>query len=585
MKSKEELSRILRRIDNSGYKAYKDIKGVYDFGYYTLFIDHVQGDPFAAPSRIRVLVSQSVSNIPEDLITTKVRRIAVEDYLTREFHRAITDIVKGNRGIGKSGFIGIDHGGQEVLERSSMFADSKGVEARFFTGLPARGRTILGREAGEMFFEEVPEIVRRSLLYKNLEPERLKRHVYVVEDQNYIRDRLKQRGLVAFVANDSVLPRRSGIDDRPLIAKKSGGYSGEETVIPFKSPESMEIEEDTPNRGLVKGIGIKEGVTLIIGGGFHGKTTFLNALERGVYDHIPGDGRDYVVTSHDAVKIRAEDGRSVVNSDISPFIRNLPFGKDTDRFATENASGSTSQAANIIESLEAGAKLLLIDEDTSATNFMIRDERMQDLVAKEKEPITPFIDKIRQLYHDYGVSTILVIGGAGDYLDVADKVIMMDEYRPKDVTDKARDVVSTHVSKRKMEGGKHFGKIRDRIVLHQSFNPSRGKREVKIDARGLKNILYGRTSIDLIAVEQLVDISQTRAIGDIIHYFSEKYSGKDITLKEGLSAVIKDIDEKGIDIQKGIDILSPFKLGSYALPRIYEVAAAINRMRTLKIRA
>ncbi|MFV1951799.1 MAG: ABC-ATPase domain-containing protein [Nitrospinota bacterium] len=579
MKSKEELSRILRRIDNRGYKAYKDIEGVYDFGDHTLFIDHVQGDPFAAPSRIRVLVARSVSNIHGDLITTKVRRIAVEDYLTRKFHLAITDIVKGNRGIGKSGFIGIDHGGQEVLERSSMFVDSKGVEARFFMGLPARGRTILGREAGEMFFEEVPEIVRRSLLYKNLEPERLKRHVYVVEDQNYIRDRLKQRGLVAFVANDSVLPRRSGIDDRPLTVKKGGVYRGEETVIPFKSPEGMEVEEDTPNRGLVKGIGIKEGVTLIIGGGFHGKTTFLNALERGVYDHIPDDGRDYVVTIHDAVKIRAEDGRSVVNSDISPFIRNLPFGKDTDRFTTENASGSTSQAANIIESLEAGAKLLLIDEDTSATNFMIRDERMQDLVAKEKEPITPFIDKVRQLYHDYGVSTILVIGGAGDYLDVADKVIMMDEYRPGDVTDKAIEVVSTHVSKRKMEGGEHFGKIRDRIVLHESFNPGRGKREVKIDARGLKNILYGRTSIDLIALEQLVDIGQTRAIGDIIHYFSEKYSGKDITLREGLSAVIKDINEKGIDI------LSPFKLGSYALPRIYEVAAAINRMRTLKIRA
>ena len=578
MKSKEELNRILRRIDNRGYKAYKDIKGVYDFGDYTLLIDHVQGDPYAAPSRIRILVPQSVSNIPGDLITTKVRRIAVEDYLTREFHRAITDIVKGNRGIGKSGFIGIDCGGQEVLERSSMFVDSKCVEARFFIGLPARGRTILGREARDMFFEEVPEIVKRSLLYKNLEPERLKRHVYVVEDQNYIRDRLKQRGLTAFAANDSVLPRRSGIDDRPMMTKKSGRDSGEGIVIPFKSPESMEVEFDTPNRGLVKGIGIQEGVTLIIGGGFHGKTTFLNALERGVYNHIPGDGRDYVVTIHDAVKIRAEDGRSVVNSDISQFIRNLPFGKDTERFKTDNASGSTSQAANIVESLEMGAKLLLIDEDTSATNFMIRDERMQDLVAKEKEPITPFIDKIRQLYQDYGVSTILVIGGAGDYLDVADKVIMMDEYRPMDMTDKARKVVSTHVSKRKMEGGEHFGKIRERIVLHESFDPSRGKRDVKIDAKGLKNILYGRTSIDLIAVEQLVDISQTRAIGDIIHYFSEKYSGKDITLREGLTAVIKDIDEKGIDI------LSPFKLGSYALPRIYEVASAINRMRTLKIR-
>jgi len=571
MKSAQQLRESLHRIDRKGYKAYKEIETLYDFGDYTLSVDHVQGDPFAAPSRISVIVSQTKAALPNDLFATRVRSVALCDYLARVFDRAIKTIATGRRGIGKSGYIGIDHGSQEVLERSSILIDGEKVEARFFMGLPAAGRTILGREAEAMFFDELPAIVNRALFYQNLSAEEVQEHVEAVEDQESIRGQLHASKLVAFVGNDSILPRRSGVDDRPL--------SGDGNVlIPFQSPEEMEVEIDTPNRGSIRGMGIPQGVALIVGGGFHGKSTLLHALERGVYNHIPGDGRELVVTLPGAVKIRAEDGRSVTRVDISPFISNLPYRSYTTSFSTENASGSTSQVANIMEALEMGAELLLMDEDTCATNLMIRDRRMQELVAKEKEPITPYIDKVRQLHRELGVSTILVMGGAGDYFDVADTVIMLDAYRPLEVTSQVEDIRARHRSTREAEGGTEFGTIRERVPVGASFNPARGKREVKIEAKGLKTILFGTVEIDLSDVEQLIDMSQTRAVGDMIHHLSQRFFTKNASMKEAITEVMDDIE------RRGLDILSPLRRGDYARPRSFEVAAAINRMRSLKVK-
>lgn len=572
MASDKELRTILQRIDGRGYKTYHDIKGVYQFPDYTLIIDHIQGDPFASPSKIRLQIDQSRAGFPEELFANKPRRIALQDFLARAFSRAIKQTARMNRGIGKSGLIAIDSGRQEVLERTSISVTSPKVEARFFMGLPARGRTILGREAGEMFFSELPRIVKDSLFFISLQQKELLTHIQVVEDYADISRQLKEKGLVTFVANGSILPRRSGVDDRALI---EGGEV--EKVVPFTSPEKLKVDLSLPNRGRTVGMGIPQGVTLIVGGGFHGKSTLLNAIEMGVYPHIPGDGREYIAADPTAVKIRAEDGRRVEKVNISPFINNLPFKKDTVRFSTDNASGSTSQAANIIEALEAGSNLLLVDEDTSATNFMIRDARMQELVVKEKEPITPFIDKIRPLFSDCGVSTILVAGGSGEYFEVADTIIMMDEFIPRDVTREARGIAERYQTTKTTVKDSHFGMLTPRSPSPASFNPSRGKREVKIDARGLKQILFGKTSIDLSAIEQLVDPAQTRAIGELIHYYSLRYAGRGESLTEGLTKLMDDLEKEGFDL------ISHFKPADLAMPRIFEVATAINRMRTLKI--
>jgi len=354
--------------------------------------------------------------------------------------------------------------------------------------------------------------------------------------------------------------------------------------VTFSSPAELRVEVELPNKGSLTGMGIPEGVTLIVGGGYHGKSTLLAALERGVYSHLPGDGRDLVACRGDAVKIRAEDGRRVERVDISPFISNLPFSIDTTAFCTENASGSTSQAANIIEALEAGSRLLLIDEDTSATNFMIRDELMQQLIAKEREPITPFIDQVCNLNREHGVSTIMVMGGSGDYFEVADTVIAMDSYEPEVVTARAREIAAARHDRRKPEGGERFGLLRNRAPLAQGINPRRGGRE-KVAAKGLRTIMFGKQTVDLSLVEQLIDRSQTRAIGDLVWYgLRQGYFNGQTPMGAVLDHMLADVAENGLDI---ISSHAPAGShpGDYALPRRFEIAAMLNRMRSFQVNA
>ncbi|MGC9527997.1 MAG: ABC-ATPase domain-containing protein [Limnospira sp.] len=602
MNTKEALRQTLLDLDNRGYKAYKDLLGEYQFPDFTLIIDYVQGDPFAAPSKFRVRVPAAIASFPPQLYQTPSREIALRDYLTRQFDRAAHEL-SSRRGTGKSGMIAITRVGQEVLDRTSAHlvqvahaaapkpkggnpalerakpapaSDEKGVEIRFFVGLPARGRNILGRQAAAMLCEDIPAIVDRALKYDSLDPDACCRHVETVEDADALRGQLGDRSLVAFVPNGAILPRQSGVNDRPLKS---------ETAVPFQSPPTLEVELTRPNGGAIAGMGIPEGITLIVGGGYHGKSTLLKAIERGVYNHIPGDGREFVVTNPAAVKIRAEDGRSVSGVDISPFINQLPQEKSTRQFSTENASGSTSQAANIMEALETlllgdtpTAPVLLVDEDTAATNFMIRDRRMQALIAKEREPITPFIDKIRQLYTDYSVSTILVMGGSGDYFDVADTVIAMDNFQPLELTEKAKAIAAEYTTGRTAEGGQQFGSLTPRIPLPESLDPSRGRRDVRVKVRDIDEVTFGTEDVDLSAVEQLVSKDQLRAIAAAMVYARQHYMDGRQTLTQILDRVMADIAEKGLDA------ITQFPQGDLALFRRFELAAAINRVRTLEMK-
>lgn len=568
MASEKNLRKNLERISGKGYKAYKDIQGGYSFPRYELFLDHIQGDPFAAPSRARVRVDRQASGLGPEITQNTSRRVAARDFLTRRFFGCCKKFSRGRRGSGKGGQITIDRPGQEILERSSMVINEQYVEARFRIGLPAFGRKIAGDEAAAIFFEELPRIVEHTLFLGGLDQKALDRHIRTAEDADSAREELFDRGLVAFVADGSILPRRSGVDPRPMPHKEA---------IPFQSPPSLRVELELPNAGRVPGLVIPKGVSLIIGGGYHGKSTLLGAIELGIYNHIPGDGRELAVTVQNTQKIRASDGRNIEKTDISPFINNLPFNKDTSAFSTENASGSTSQAANIAEAVEAGSEAILLDEDTSASNFMIRDQRMQQIVKKNQEPITPFIDKVRQLFTDHDISTILVMGGSGDYFAVAGHIIQMNAYQPHDVTETARRVAAEAGSGRREEGGAHFGTIRNRNPLAGSFNPCKGNNKFKIAGRGVHSIQFGEENIDIADLEQLVDPSQSNALGYAIHY-ALRYMDGIRTLREVAEQVAEDI-KKG-----GLDILTPYIMGENAGFRPLDLAGAINRMRSLQVR-
>ena len=585
MRTADDLAKILQRIDGQGYKAYRDIRGAYEFDGFQLFVDHVQADPFAAPSHMRARVPMRVAGLPEALREGRVRRMALADFLAREIAYALAEALRGGRrsGSGNSGTVQIDAGGQSVLERSAVRIGDDFVEARFQLGLPAGGRRIQGRGASELLLHLLPPALCRGLLWSELPQRAATRFVESIENQESLRDRLDELGLVAFVANGSLLPRRR----EPTTCRCRAT-----PWCPFRSPAAFEVTVEVPNaidtpggpRREITGMGIPKGVTLIVGGGYHGKSTLLQALERCVYPHVPGDGREGVVCARDAVKVRAEDGRFVGDVDIRAFIGELPGGVDTRRFSTADASGSTSQASNIVEAVEVGARTLLLDEDTSATNFMVRDARMRKLIRNRDEPITPFIDRVRELHQNHGISTVLVMGGVGDYFAVADHVIAMRDYCALDVTAEARRIAENEGDMGDLEHGpEQMRPATRRVPLGESFDSSRGRRPVKIDARGLDMLLYGTEPIDLRCVAQLEDRSQTLAVGYAMHVAAQQFMDGRRDLSEVLDCVEAFLDENGVDS------LSPFRRGeehpgNFARPRRFEIAAAINRIRSLRVR-
>lgn len=587
MKRSGELSQLLRSIDRKSYPAYKSLAGSYDFNDYILSIDHVQGDPFASPSRLSILVPARKAAFPMQLLDKPYKRTAAADYVLRAFSYAIGRFAFKAGGSGKSGLIGVTRPGQEVLSRTACEFTKDGLLVRFEVGFPAAGRTVLAGELEKILFDYLPKCAASALRYPALPSGEVEQAVFLSEDQQYIRKQLDSLGLCAFVADGSVLPRESGISDRPM-----------EKAVPFSSPDSLAVTLTLPHRGQLRGMGIRKGITLIAGGGYHGKSTLLKALERGVYDHIAEDGREFVITDATAMKLRAEDGRKITNADISLFINDLPNKTDTHRFCTLDASGSTSQAAAIVEGIEAGSRLFLIDEDTSATNFMVRDALMEEVVSKNHEPITPFLERARDLYEKAGISTILVVGSCGSYFYVADTVLQMDGYRAFDITDNVTQVLKKHGEHRfcadnfclpatdrilpltKKNTEKNPAENNQRFSGKGRFDkdrsggrPHKEHEHAKVKTLGKTSFMIDRDTLDLRYVEQLVDSEQTAALSYLLRYAKEHFAGSGITLTALVDQLEALLDTKGL---ASICDSSYVPVG-LSRPRRQEIFACFNR--------
>lgn len=567
MQTAADLRNLLTRIDHRGYPAYKDTRGAYQFPGYVLSIDHVQGDPFASPSKVSVQVKGKTAGFPKELYVQAHQRIALQDELTRQFGRQAESFAFKAKGSGKSGLISVSRCAQEVLERTCCRIEEKtgDITMRMEIGFPANGRTINARELIKILFDFLPVCVEKSVYYKNLNAKRLRGIIDLAEDQQYIREQLAPMGLVAFIANGSVLPRESGISPRPM---RNG--------IAFTSPKELEVTLDLPHRGKLTGMGIRKGINLIVGGGYHGKSTLLKALELGVYNHISGDGREYVITDATAMKIRAEDGRSIQKTDISMFINDLPNGKDTVGFCTEDASGSTSQAANVVEGMEAGTHLLLIDEDTSATNFMIRDELMQRVIHRDMEPITPFIERIQELYESYGISTIIVAGSSGAFFHIADCIIQMERYIPKDITAKAKKEAEGFPV---LTGPEGRAKAPDFARCPKANAAFKGNDRIKMKTMGREAVQINRETIDLRYVEQITDSEQVTALGYCMRYAQKHLFDGRRTMRQAVAALTEKIEKDSLESL----CESSSTIANMAVPRAQEIFACFNRYRGLKV--
>lgn len=580
MKNSEELRQQLRSINRKSYPAYKGLKGLYHFGNYILSIDHVQGDPFASPSHVSIQISHRDAGFPVEYYKDTLTGTTLCDYLTRQFEKQVSQYSFRAKGSGKSGLLTVSHCGQEILSRTACEITEKGITARFFVGFPANGRTINATELEKILFDFLPVCIQKSFFYSSLNAKELQNYIELAEDQEFIRQTLPAKNLCAFIADGSILPRESGISSRPMKAS-----------IPFTSPDSLRISINLPHKGKITGMGIPKGITLIVGGGYHGKSTLLNALELGVYNHIPGDGREYVITDATAVKLRSEDGRFIKDVDISMFINDLPNKKDTHCFSTLDASGSTSQAAGIVESMEAGSHLFLLDEDTSATNFMVRDTFMQQVIQREKEPITPFLERAEDLYKKAGISTILVAGSSGAFFHIADTIIQMDNYVPKDITASVKKLCSQYplpavsvtdfqlpyshrIMSRPAESSKH---LRHNSRGNHSDSGAAKPERLKTRISGTDGFSLGRQEIDLRYTEQLIDAEQTAALGLLLKYAVEHLADGRRTLPEIVQFLWKNLSLHGLSFFTENQKISC----GYATPRIQEIYACLNRYRGL----
>ncbi|MGG5575113.1 P-loop domain-containing protein [Vibrio diazotrophicus] len=545
------LTAKLKKLEKQNYRAYQQIKGEYDFGDYNLYIDYVQSDPFASASRLRATRSWSLTGLAWLKDKSPAYQMAARDFIARSF----AEFAK------QENSVTIHITGQTVMDSTAVLFTEHGIELRFRMSLPAEGRDILAKKALNTLTFHMPKFIRKATNARELDIEALTHHCENIEDQEALRSQLDEKNLVAFVANGSVLPRIAGNCDLPM-----------KDAVAFQSPKELETILLAPNKGEVLGMGIPKGITLIVGGGFHGKSTLLTAIERSIYNHIPGDGREGIVADVNAMKIRAEDGRCVHNLNLSNYINHLPLGRDTRDFSTQDASGSTSQAAWLQESIEAGASTLLIDEDTSATNFMIRDERMQALVSKGDEPITPLVDRISQLRDEMGISSLVVMGGSGDYLDVADTVIQMHDFQPIDVTEKAQQVIALHPTERKNECETPLENIAPRSLNCMALQTILAEGKFRVSAKGTDSLRFGKEFTDLSALEQIESPSEINAIGWLWFQLAQMPGWSKNPAKD-FEAFLNDNWHENMPNH-----------GDLAKPRILDAMAALNRMRKAKFK-
>ena len=601
-----ELTSHLHAIDGRSYAAYKAIVGRYrsPLGW-VLYIDRIQPDPYAPPTAIRVVLplaltgadarltgftprltgadtrptgtneplteaAEPLTGTNSHLTASPTRAVALRDYLAR----TLRELLKGQA-------ISIAPAGQEILERSSVNlhetwqddfstpafnAPGPYLELRLRWSLPAFGREIAGRQAARnLNLDLARAIASLDLRESELGAEAWK-HCQVAEDHAALQEILVERGWVAFLADGANLARRSGVSQLPL----EGG-------LPLTAPETLAQTVQLPHAGVVRGTAIPAGVTVIAGGGYHGKSTLLNAIARGIYPHIPGDGRELVATVPEAMAVRAADGRAVTGVDLRPFISHLP-GRDADpaQFTTANASGSTSQAASIMESLELWGQpaqaALLLDEDTCATNLLIRDQRMRALVSSEREPITPLVDRIRALHRERGISTLIVMGGSGDYLDVADQVLIMDSYRLVDATAQARQVCA---SQPRVDTSLPDFPLPARRLPQRPEAKRRGPSRTR--ALGTQRLVLDRHEVDVADVSGLVDEGQALAVAWALRALLEHHFDGRTSLPQALAQVAKRLDDVGLDA------LGEAHPAFLVRPRLVDVGAAVNRLRSLQV--
>ena len=562
MRDKKEFYSILESLNGRKFADYEKIVGDFDFARYVLKFHAIPSEPDEVLFVVRV--PQMVAGFPPHTYNSPVRRTGLEDLLTREIAAKIQELKTGKAFVTPRLEVSVAEPGQKILPRSSMVITEEFVEARIYVQLPHHNGRVRSAEALRIFFEDVPWIVNQSLVYCNLSEDAVDRFVDVMEDADQMRQLLTTQGLVGFVAEGSQLARLPDSDcpDR-------------EHPIPLHVASELQREFDVPNAGAVRGLGIASGLTLILGDTLSGRPALLRTIADGIYNHVPDDGREYAVTSPDAVYVSADPGRSVQRVDLGAFLAADDRG-NVQRFSTISADAVTSQAAGVIEALEVGARALILDESDSASEFLSGNAMLANALEGLSPSVTSLAARARELVDDLGVS--LVVGAwalAGDYVPVADTILLMVNGSLKDITKEVKEGEWPRLPEPTPMLGDLLEK--SRWVVATSIDPGLGKEDAVITAAEIDRLSFGANTVKLDCVHQLADRHQTATIGLVLHYAKTHYMDEGRPLRELLDLVDRDLSTEGLET------LVRELRGDLVRPRRYEIAAALNRLTTLRI--
>ncbi|MEA2067995.1 MAG: ABC-ATPase domain-containing protein [Verrucomicrobiota bacterium] len=574
MKDKKEFYNLLTELDGQPFSEYQQVVGDFDFTRYVIKCAAIDFESEEADTpTFSIRVPQTIAEIPEYLFDSPVRRTAMEDLLLRSLATNIDKIANyDHNGIARR-HIGMSTPNQKILPRNALLLTKEYIEVRVQISLPVQpmvidGERLLsidGEMAQQIFFEDLPEVVSNSLLYCNIDAADADAHVNNMEDADRLRQYLSASGQVAFVAEGALVTRISGSD-----------FPDYERLSPVEVDSALIEEVEVPHSGAVRGIGIPNGLTLVLGESNSGRVDLMDAIAQGIYNHVPGDGREHVVTVADAVNIRSEMGRSIQKVDISAFAKELPDGGDPASYSVQSAGSFTSQAASTVEALEAGARVLLFDEHSSSSTFLSSDTRVSSLLGASSR--NTLAARARQMVDELGIS--LVVAGSSliaEFIPIADKVLKVENFCVSDITEEAKalEIVASTVADSSVNLSSMLS--RSRWVMPSSIDPSIGREDLVIQTDDQDYLQFGRALIDLDAIRQIADADQARTIGFVLYYAKLRYMDEGYPLREILDLVDRDLSNEGLNA------LSRDLRGDLARPRRYEVAAALNRLPAFRV--
>ncbi len=561
MKTVNDLKKILRKDINGNKKSSFQSLASDVYEYYNGITLRFECINYRFPEIMNMYINVPVEILKIDIMKLDKISVFAEDYILRELSPIVNEYGKSmcneSKEIRAQGDIRMQSVNNKIVRRTGVLYNNGKFVLKMWCRFPLIGVAAVSGKKSCRLITELLKLL--DVWVENFDVNRLYKKSQIYINQCEIRKYLKDNDYVCFIKNGSILPR-----------EKENNVSKTDAT-PFQAPSTMEYTIKLKSGEILTGMVIAKGLTVITGGGYSGKTTIIDAIESGIYNHVEGDGREYVITEETALKVYAEDGRVVNNLDMSPFFKQEISEESIEDFSTEHASGSVSQAANIIEAVYAGSKLLLIDEDKSATNFMVRDKIMRKII--NNEPIIPLTDRIDELTKKMNIAVIMVIGAISEYFNYADKILLTEDYKLYDISDNVEKTDKIHIDDGICNWTKDR-KIKSRIgSMENCFFRT-------VHAENNRKIVLDNYTADVMSLTTITTNEQLNSLAFVMEKLLAKLDNDE--LKKDVSLAVEQIFANESKNNNEFAMMITRKDRWYEEIRNIDAICCINRMRGVK---